>query len=446
MPDYSKIDDKTVLLEREISVDKVKKAFNGIYSELRKHVSIPGFRRGKVPNNVIRNRVGSDYINKEVQEMLVGEDYAVALAENELNPLSEKFEEITVKEGQPLVYKVKIEVSMDFELPEYTGNEYKVLKADVSDDEVQAEVDKKLEKFLKIEEVTEDREVKTGDLVFIKFVGKIDGEEFEGGASDNYPLEIGSKSFIEGFEDQVIGMKKEDNKVIKLNFPKDYQQKDFAGKEVEFDVTVNTIKEKNKPEFDEELCKSLKIESEEELYKTTREDLEKQKTEQAGRDRENRVIEDLIKKTEITAPPLQVERKVQENVHKFEDNLKYQNMNLESYLGRMNITESKFREFFKPQAENDVKVEILLHRIFEKEGFSIPEEELLEETKKVKQDIKTAEDMQKFFEENPFFKKGLKDVLNFQKTLEFLMKNNKFEEVDELPAEEVIEEVEAEEE
>ena len=342
----------------EVSAEDVEKALQAAYLKERSKISLPGFRKGKVPRQMIEKMYGPEVFYDEAANHMISEAYGKAYDECELEIVSQPKVEITqLEKGKPFIFTAEVAVK-----PEVTLGEYKGLKVDkvstrVTQKEVDEEIDKERERNARTIEVT-DRAVQDKDQVILDFEGFVDGVAFEGGKGEKYPLTIGSGSFIPGFEDQLIGAEIGKEVEVNVTFPEDYQAKELAGKEAVFKCTVHEIKAKELPELDDEFVSDVSDTSETvDDYKAEVKAKIKERKENEGKQkREDQSVEQAVANAQIDIPEPMIDLQARQMADDFARRIMQQGMSLEQYFQFTGLTEEKMMEEFKPQAEKNIEV------------------------------------------------------------------------------------------
>ncbi|MFA6694746.1 MAG: trigger factor, partial [Bacillota bacterium] len=321
-------------LKVTIPAKEFKDFYNSAVSNLSREVNIPGFRKGKAPKQIVISRLGENYVLSEAAQIAISKTYANAIQSNDVKPFSEpEYEVEQVEADKDFIYNIVVDILPEIELPEYKGVKAvkKVKKA--TDDEVD-NVLKDLQKRHSQLVAVEDRDtVEEGDYILFDFKGFVDGEPFEGGAAENYTLEIGSNSFIPGFEDQLIGQKIGEEGKVTVTFPEDYHHEALKGKESIFEVKVNEIKKEELPELDDEFAKDVSDKETLDEYRVQiKEDLQKSYDHQAAHELEDQILTKLLEESEFDAPPSMVELQVEQIINDFKSRVEYQGISWELYL------------------------------------------------------------------------------------------------------------------
>lgn len=411
----------------EIEEDKFKSAIQQAYIKNRGKFNIPGFRKGKVPKQIIEMNYGKGVFYEDAINILLPEAYEKAIDELELEPVDRPEIDIDeIKEGQPLNIKMEVDVKPEVKLGDYKSIELEKVEYNVTDEMVQEELNKMQEENARLLDAS-DREVKKGDIATIDFVGYLDGEQFQGGTAEGHQLEIGSNTFIPGFEDQLIGKNKDEEVDVNVTFPEDYGQEELAGKEATFKVTIHDIKEKELPELDDEFAKDIsEFDTIEEIKDDIRTRLEKEFSEQEKIQKENAVIEKLIEISEFEVPEGMIDTQLEDEVRQFDYRLRNQGLELEKYLEMTKSTIEDLKEQFKPTATKRVEADIVLEAVVEAENIEVNEADIDKELEKMAEQYK-AEDKEEFKENMKksdlgFLEKGIANT----KAIEILIENAKF--------------------
>ncbi|MBQ8892406.1 MAG: trigger factor [Bacilli bacterium] len=389
-----------VELTRKVSGDEWNKAIHDAFEKNKKNIKMDGFRPGKVPFDVYVKKNGMESLFLEAADLVISKTYLEALEEAKVIPVVEP--KVNIKNVSDKEIEFVFEVITK---PELKINKYKDLKIKkdelvVTDEEIDHEIEHLLEHYAEL--VIKDGKVEDGDTVIIDYKGKLDGVEFEGGSAENYSLVIGSNTFIPGFEEQLIGMNKEETKDINVTFPEDYHAENLKGKDVVFTVTVHEIKTKEARKLDEEFFEDLGMEgvnSEETLKNSIKEHLETHKKE----DIENKFIEELMdsisKNTEVEIPDEMVEEEIHRLMHRYEENLKYQGITLDLYYQFTKTTEEDMKKQLEPEAFKNVMYRLILEEIIKLEKIEVSDEELEDEIKKMMEKYNiTREDIEKEYQ------------------------------------------------
>lgn len=435
-----RIEKNTVLLEIEIDAESFSQAVDKAYRKLVQKVNVPGFRKGKAPRQIFERMMGKGVIIEEAMESVVPDAYYQALSDTGIEPIDQpKVEIVQAEEGKPVVFKATVQVK-----PEVTLGQYKEVEVIKPSTEVpEEEVDKTLErlqnrhaKLLTLEEGT----VEEGDTAVIDFLGKVDGEPFKGGEGKDYSLEIGSGSFIPGFEEQLIGQPVGETRDIAVTFPENYQAENLAGKEAVFTVTVNGIKRKELAALDDEFAKDISdFDTLEELRSDISNKLKENAESQAKYGLRQEIVNKIVNNTEVEIPDAMVESQLREMIGNFESRLTGQGMSLENYLKFAKTTLADFEDSMRPDAIWSAKSNLVLETIAKLEKIEPSSEEIKAEAAKIAQYLN--QDQEQFQE--TIESKGqidyIKDQIVREKTLQFLVDNAIVKEGADEPAPETVE-------
>ncbi|MFW5781770.1 MAG: trigger factor [Candidatus Muiribacteriaceae bacterium] len=405
---------------------KVDEALERVYRDLVKRVNIPGFRKGKVPRKVLEVRVGKEYFNEEAKRILLEESYYDAVREIDEKTLDHMVDNVELEVGKGFSYEIDAHIVPEIEIDE---KDYKGLEVEFTEEKYTDEkADEAIEGFLRKEATNEDApdsEVQDKDIAVIDFLGKIDGEPFEGGKAEDYSLNIGSGSFIDNFEEQLIGSKVGDELEVKVTFPEDYGNKEYAGKDAVFDVKVKNIKKVTLPEINEEFLKKHDFESEEALredfVKKTREGLE----EKNKRILENRLFDALCEKIDSRPSEKMVDFLIEQKIDEFKNNIKryFPNLSFEDYLKATQTDLNTMKENYREESERQAKVELLLKNVARKENIEVSDEEvekkIADMAEKMGHDVKRLTEVIRM----QGSMSAVRDEIAMDKTIELLKQN-----------------------
>ncbi|MCF6460486.1 trigger factor [Clostridium sp. Cult3] len=411
----------------EIGEDKFEKAIQKAYLKNRNIFSVPGFRKGKVPRKIIEMNYGEGIFYEEALNSLLPEAYDEAIASLELEPVDTPEVDIEqLEKGKPIIVKVEVTIKPEVTLGDYNSIEIEKVEYNVTDENVDMELKAIQEMNGRIIDAS-DRETKEGDVLNIDFEGYIDEKQFEGGTAENQELTLGQNTFIEGFEEQLIGKKKGDIVDVKVTFPEDYFEESLRGKEALFKVTINEIKEKELPTLDDEFAKDVsEFDTLEEYKQSIRERLEKEAKEKEKIEIENKTVEKLVELSEMDIPEVMIENQVENEIGEFDYRLRMQGLNIEQYLQLTNSTIDDFKDQVRPVAEKRVKADLVLESVAKAEKLEATEEDIEEELEKLAKEY-NQENVDKFKED---MKKGdleyLKTGIIRDKTIGLLVSNIKF--------------------
>ena len=413
-----KLEHNMAKLTIEVPAEDVEKALQAAYLKERKRISLPGFRKGKVPRQMIEKMYGPEVFYDDAANHMISEAYGKAYDECGLEIVSQPKVEVTqLEKGKPFIFTAEVAVKPEVTLGEYKGLKVEKFDVEVTDEEVDAEIEKERERNARTVEVT-DRAVQDKDEVTLDFEGFVDGEAFEGGKGEDYPLTIGSGAFIPGFEDQLIGAEIGKEMEVNVTFPEEYQAKDLAGKEAVFKCTVKAIKVKELPELDDDFASDVSEEGEtmEEYRAEVRGKLKERKESAAKEKKENQAVEQAAANAEIDLPEPMVELQARQMADDFARRIMQQGMSLEQYFQFTGLTEEKMMEELKPQAEKRIRTRLVLEAIVAAENIEVSDERLEEELKKMADAYQMEVDkLKEFMGENE--KKQMKEDIAVQEAV-----------------------------
>ena len=412
-----------VKLTFNIEAEKFEAAMKKVYAKTAKYFNIPGFRKGKAPMQLVERQYGSAIFYEDAFNELVPEIYDEAIRENKVEAVSKpEIDIVQMEKGKELIFTAIVETKPEVELGKYKGIEIKKIEYTTSDKDIEHELGHMAERNARLVTI-EDRPVEKGDITTIDFDGSIDGVQFDGGKAENHELEIGSNTFIPGFEDQIIGMKLEEEKDIKVKFPEDYFSKDLAGRDAVFKVKLHEIKKKELPKIDDEFAKDVsEFDTLEELKNSIKEKLDTENAEKAKYETEEAAIKTVCDNTKLDIPNGMIEMEIDNMVRDMETRLSYQGLNLQQYLQIMGKTEEDIRANFKEQAEKSVKSRLVLEAIVKAEKIEATPDEV---TDKVKEMAKQYGRKEEELLENAQLKDYISESLKTEKAIDFIVKNAK---------------------
>ena len=347
------------------------------YNRQKNRISIPGFRKGHAPKAMIEKMYGAAIFYEEAVDIILDRTYPEACRESGLEIASRPEISIEkIEKGQDLVYTATVAVKPEVELGEYKGVEVAKADAEVTDEEVDAEIKRTQERNARIVSIEdESREIKDGDIVNIDFDGFVDGKEFAGGKGEDYPLTIGSHSFIEGFEDQLIGHKAGEEVDVNVTFPEDYHAEELKGKPALFKVKVRTIKEKQLPEIDDDFASEVsEFETLSEYKDSVRKEIKERKEKWAAQQNENNVVAAVVANAKIDVPDAMIDTEAEQMAQNFRRRIESQGMNFDQYMKYTGMTAESIKDNMKPQAETTIRTRLTLEAIVDKEGISAPDD------------------------------------------------------------------------
>ena len=412
-----------VKLEFTIEAKKFDEAIMKVYQKSARYFNIPGFRKGKAPFNIVERMYGDEIFYEDAFNELVPSIYEKEIEDNKIEAVSKpEINIVKMKKGEDLVFTALVQTKPEVKLGKYKGIELKKVEYPVTDEDVEHELAHVQEHNARIITV-EDRPVQDKDIAVIDFQGFVDGKAFEGGKAEKHELEIGSKTFIPGFEDQVIGMKVGEEKDINVKFPEDYFSKDLAGKDATFKVKLHEIKEKQLPALDDEFAKDVSEFDTLKDYKTSiKEKKQAQNDDRAKHETENLAIEAVSNETKIDIPSGMIETEIDAMIRDLEQQLSYQGINLDQYLKIMNKTRKEVEENYKEQAEKNVKSRLILEAIIKEEKIESTDVEINAKIKEMATNYGRKEEE---LSKNEALKEYIANTIKTEKAIELIIKNAK---------------------
>ena len=413
-----------VKLEITVKAEKFDEAIKKVYFKSAKYFNIPGFRKGKAPMNIVEKYYGKEIFYEDAFNEVAGEALDEAVKENKLEIVSRPDIEVTqIEKGKDLIFTAIMQTKPEAELGKYKGIEIKKVEYNVSDEDIEHELGHMQEHNSRLITI-EDRPVEKGDIATIDFEGFVDGKAFEGGKAEGHDLEIGSNTFIPGFEDQVIGMKIDEEKDINVKFPDEYFSKDLAGKDATFKVKAHEIKKKELPKLDDEFAKDV---SEFDTLKELKEDIknkqQKQNEEKAKYETQDAVIKALCENVKVDIPSGMVEMEIDNMIKDIEQRLSYQGLKLEQYLQMMGKTNEDMRKEYEPQAIEGIKSRLALEAVIKAEKIEATDKEIDEKMKEMAKNYGKEDD--KEFLKNENVRNYIKQGIESEKAIDFLLENAK---------------------
>ncbi len=426
MAKLEELDNSRVKLTIEVSAEQLEHGLDHAYEQIKDDVEIKGFRKGEVPRKVYEQQKGVQTLYEDALNHVIQETYTDAVMEHNLAVVSQPKIDLdinNVEKGKPFTYAATVAVKPEVTLGQYKGLEYDRPSDEVSEDEVQQEIEKLQQQNAELV-VKEDGKVENGDTAVIDFEGFVDGEAFEGGKAENHELEIGSNSFIPGFEEQLIGMKPGEEKEVNVNFPEEYQAENLAGKEATFKVKLHEIKQKETPELNDEFVQDLDkegIDTVDALKKDTRETLENQKKETNKNKAVDFAVDTASKNAEMTI----ADEMIEEEKNRLMDNTKKQaeqyGLDLDTYLQLTGMSKEQFEERLKDDAERSIRYNLTIDKVAKEEGIDATDEEV--EAKY--QELADQHNMDLEQVKSQVNDNAVKQEVVFKKTIDFLVDNLK---------------------
>ena len=410
-------------LEFTIEAKKFDEGMKKVYAKSAKYINIPGFRKGKAPMSIVEKHYGAEVFYEDTFNEIVPEEYERELKENNIEAVSRPNIEVKqIGKGQDLIFTAVVQTKPEVKLGKYKGIELKKVEYNVSDEDIDHELGHMADRNSRLVTV-EDRPVEDGDITVIDFEGFVDGVAFEGGKAENHELTIGSKTFIPGFEDQIIGMKIDEEKDINVKFPEEYFSEELKGKAATFKVKLHEIKKKELPELNDDFAKDAsEFDTLEELKASIKEKLEEENANKAKYEMEDSAIKAVTEKAEVEIPSGMIETEINNMIQDMETRMSYQGIKMEQYLQMIGKTMEDFKKENEEQAKTSVKTRLTLEAIVKAEKIEASEEDVnakIEEMAKMYG--KTAEELKA----NEQFVNYVKDSLKNEAVVKFILDNAK---------------------
>lgn len=415
-----KLEKNMAKLTVEVPAEDVEKAIQGAYQKTKKSINIPGFRKGKAPRQLIEKMYGKEVFYSDAVDAMLPKAYSDAVEECGEEIVSyPKIDVVQIESGKPFIFTAEVAVKPAVTLGEYKGIQVEKAPIEVTDEEIEAQVNKEREANSRTVTV-EDRAVQKGDIATIDFEGFVDGVAFDGGKGENYDLEIGSNTFIPGFEDQLVGAEIGKELDVKVTFPEEYGAKELAGKEAVFKCKVNGIKVKELPEADDEFAQEVsEFDTLDEYKADIKAKLLKDKEDEAKRAKEDAVIGKIVENATMDIPDAMVEYQTQQMLDDFGRRMQSQGLSLEQYFQFTGMTEADYKEQMKPRALQNIQSRLVLEAVAEAEKLEATEEDLEKEYAKMAEQYKLDVDkVKEIFGE--YQKEELKKDIVIQKAAELV--------------------------
>ena len=379
-----KLEKNMAKLTVEVPAEEVEKALQAAYMKEKNKISIPGFRKGKVPRAMIEKMYGAAVFYEEAANILIQDNYAAAMEESKEDIVSRPtIDVVQIESGKPFIFTAEVAVRPEVTLGKYKGVQVTKIDTTVTDEEVEAALEKEQQKNSRTVTVT-DRPVANGDTAVIDFEGFVDGVAFEGGKGENHPLEIGSHSFIDTFEDQLVGHNAGDEVEVNVTFPEKYQAADLAGKPAVFKVKINEIKTKELPELNDEFASEVsEFDTLAEYKEDLRKHLEVEKENEAKRTKEDEAIKKIIDKSTMEIPEAMIETQCENMINEFAQRIAQSGLSMEQYMQFSGMTIDGLKEQVRPEAETRIKSSLVLEQIAKDENIEVSEDEINAEIEKM---------------------------------------------------------------
>ena len=412
-----------VKLEITVEAEKFENAMKKVYFQNAKYINIPGFRKGKAPMNIVEKYYGAQIFYEDAFNDVATQAYDEALEEKKIDVVSRPTVDIIqMEKGKDVIFSATVQVKPEVKLGKYKGIDIKKIEYPVKDEDIEKELKKMQEKNARLITI-EDRALENGDIATIDFEGFTDGVPFEGGKAEGHELEIGSGAFIPGFEEQLVNMKIDEEKEIKVTFPKEYFSKDLAGKEATFKIKLHEIKKKELPKLDDEFAKDVsEFDTLEELKADIKNKMEKDNEQKAKYETEESAIKAVCDNVKIDIPSGMVDMEVDHMIQDISQRLSYQGLKLDQYLKMIGKTEEEVRKEYEPQAIEAIKSRLTLEAIRKAEKIEASEEEIKEKLEEMAKNYgKKVEEIQ----DNEDLKNYIKEGIESEKAIDFIVKNAK---------------------
>lgn len=418
-----------VTIEFTVTQKEFEDAVNKAYLKVKNNINVQGFRKGKAPRHIIEKKYGKSIFYDDALDFAVQEVYPKAVKELNLDVIdSPKVDIIKFEDNEDLILNADVEVMPEVILPEYKGIEVEKAVFTVTDEDVEKELKNVQEKNARIVEIA-DRAVQNGDFLTIDYAGFVGEEQFEGGTAENQSLEIGSNTFIPGFEEQLIGKNKGEEVNVNVTFPEDYHAENLKGKEAVFHVTIHEIKAKEMPEIDDEFAKDVsEFDTLEELKQDTKINLEKKAADSAKVTNDNNVITKVVNEAVVEIPEVMIQREIDYLAKNYEQQFRQQGFTGNEYDDIINNFVNQYKEGAKAQAEFNVKAELVLEEIIKKENIAATEEEINKEVEEVAKQYQVEEERMEAFKESLLqsSKKYIEETIQKRKVFDMLVENAVF--------------------
>ena len=420
-----KLEKNMAKLTIEVSAAEFEKALEDAFLKNKNKISVPGFRKGKVPRQMVEKMYGPEIFYEDAANALIPDAYSKALDECEEDIVSSPEIDVTqIEKGKSFIFTATVALKPEVKLGKYKGVKVEATEVTVTDEEVDAKIEKERENNARTIEVT-DRPVKDGDMTVLDFEGFVDGVAFDGGKGENYPLTIGSGAFIPGFEEQLVGAEIGKEVEVNVTFPEDYQAEELKGKAAIFKCTIKEIKEKELPALDDEFASEVsEFDTLEEYKKDVKETLTIEKEKAAREAKEAAVIDAIIADSDMDIPEAMVTTQQKQMIDEFAQRMQMQGLSMEQYFQFTGATLDKMMEQVKPQAETRIKSRLILEAVAAKEGIEATEEDYEEEIKTMAEVYQMEPDkIKEMLPEKSV--KGIKEDIAVKKAAEFVVNNAK---------------------
>ena len=419
-----KLENNMARLTIEVAAEELEKAIESAYQKNKGKISLPGFRKGKAPRRMLEQMYGKEIFYEDAANELIPDAYEAAYDEcGEEIVSSPKIDVVQLEAGKPFIFTAEVALKPEAVLGQYKGIKVDKVDAEVTEEEITAEIDREREKNSRTVDVT-DRAIREGDIATIDFEGFVDGEAFEGGKGSDYPLTIGSHTFIPGFEEELIGAEAGQEKEVNVTFPEDYQAAELAGNPAVFKSVVKRLQEKQLPELDDDFVGEVSEESDtvEEYRTEIRNKLADRKTAEAKNAREEAVIDAIIANAQMEIPEPMIETQQRQMVQEYAQRMQSQGISMEQYMQFTGMTREMLLEQVKPQVLKRIQSRLVLEAVAEAENIEVTEEEVNEELKKMGEAYQMEIDkVEEFLGENG--RTQVKEDIRVRKAAELVVEN-----------------------
>ena len=413
-----------VKFEITVEAEKFDEAIKKVYFKSAKYFNIPGFRKGKAPMQIVEKYYGKEIFYEDAFNEVAEDALEEAVSENKVDVVSRPEVDIKqIEKGKDLIFTVVMQTKPEAELGKYKGIEIPKIEYNVSDEDINHELEHMQEHNSRLISI-DDRAVKKGDIATIDFEGFVDGKSFEGGKAENYDIELGSNTFIPGFEDKIVGMKIDEEKDVNVKFPDEYFSKELAGKDATFKVKLHEIKKKELPKLDDEFAKDVsEFDTLDELKEDLRKKLEKQNADKEKYETEEAVVKALCENTKVDIPSGMVETEVDRMLNDFKGRLSYQGLKIEQYLKMLGKTEDEMRKEYEPQAIEGIKSRLAIEAVIKAEKIEATDKEVEEKMQEMAKNYGKEND--ESFLKNENVRNYIKEGIESEKSIDVLIKNAK---------------------
>ena len=373
-----------VKLTIEVPAEELEKAIDAAYKKQKNQISIPGFRKGKVPRAMVEKMYGVEVFYEDAANTLMQQNYPSAVEESGVDIVSRpSIDVVQIEKGKPFIYTAEVAVRPEVTLGKYMGVTVTKIDTSVSDDEVAEALEQQRNNNARTISVT-DRPVAVGDTAVIDFEGFVDGVAFEGGKGENHPLEIGSHTFIDNFEDQLVGKNAGDEVEVNVTFPEQYQAADLAGKPATFKVKINEIKAKELPELDDEFAQDVsEFDTLAEYKESLKKNLEEKKENEAKRTKEDEAVQKIIDKSKMDLPEAMIDTQCETMVEEFAQRIAQSGLTMEQYLQFSGMTVDQLKEQVRPEATTRIQSSLVLEQIAKEENIEVTDADIDAEVEKM---------------------------------------------------------------